>query len=96
MDPFHFPPPNQIFSYRPPLIPAYQTRTRVLLPIPQISDPFESIISDWESEIATTLNEKRNLLNSKKRMSLPDFKKKLSRWKTLLERPNNQSFVVIF
>ncbi|VUZ44317.1 unnamed protein product [Hymenolepis diminuta] len=93
MDPFHFPPPNEIFSNRPSLISAYQTGTRVLLPIPQISDPFQSIISDWESEISTRLNGKRNLLNSKKRMSLLDFKKKLSRWRTLLERPNNQSSV---
>ncbi|KAM3172140.1 hypothetical protein ACTXT7_015169 [Hymenolepis weldensis] len=28
MDPFHFPPPNQIIFNRPPLISAYQTRTR--------------------------------------------------------------------
>ncbi|VDM25692.1 unnamed protein product [Hydatigera taeniaeformis] len=104
MEPWRYPPQRMIFE-PPPMMFTYQQpeslgmmmRPNFLFPPPvstipsPMPDTASSIVSLWETEFGPTFTQRREELDAKRRLSVVDFKKKLVRWKELLENSKSAS-----
>ncbi|VDK36214.1 unnamed protein product [Taenia asiatica] len=105
MEPWRYSPRRIIFDRPPPMFTYRQpgplgmpmAPPNFLLPPPPspilspILDTASSVVSAWEAEFDPTLKQRREKLDAKRRISVVDFKKKLIRWKELLENPGSAS-----
>ncbi|VDD79609.1 unnamed protein product [Mesocestoides corti] len=92
-------PSPAFIRYSPrPLLPMYSRANPRLLPPnffhhpppwtrppPPAPEDASSIVARWEAEVSPSVTERRKALEAKKRITVIEFKKKLKRWKELLD-----------
>ncbi|KAL5102817.1 hypothetical protein TcWFU_001125 [Taenia crassiceps] len=88
--------PPLVFTYRQPGplgIPMGPPSNFFIPPpspiLPPTLDTASLVASAWEAEFGLTLKQRREALDAKRRISVFDFKKKLVRWKELLENSDS-------